>query len=551
VPAAALLAGLLAALAPVALRNYAVGGQLALVSSHGGLNFYIGNNARADGTYRMVAGITPSISGQDRDMRKVAEQALGRPVSDVEASSWFYDQAWAWVRDNPAPALALFARKVAYVFNAEDIPLNDSFTYYSRDESLLLRALFVGPWLLLPLGIVGVWLGGKHLAAGSWQPPAHQPAQALPAGSGFSRIRPPAAGEPATMGAWWAWVAFVPVYALAVAIFFVTGRYRLPLLLPLCVTSAGAVLAILANVNPAKAGSHEGEHEGGAAGGPGAAPRWRRLVVPVAMLLVLGAATNWDLGLDNGLAGWRSEMVLYDVQAHRDQEAMELLARTEPIYPNRGLLLYRVGRAYLARGDAAQALGVFQRGLRVDPGRGELQVATGEALLEIGRTAEAIPLLEAARRTPAVEDRATLALARAEVVAGRTGQGLAMLRALRTPDRLDAQAQLAAGQLALENGDAAVAEPFLRRAVSQAPGNSAAQEALGLALAMQGRREEAAPVLEQACRLDPGSASSRLNLAIVYGEMGRVAEARRLAEEALRLRPDYGRARQFLAAISQ
>jgi len=61
--AAVLVAGLLVALGPVAVRNRAVSGEWILVSSHGGLNFYIGNNADADGTYHAVPGIAPDIAG--------------------------------------------------------------------------------------------------------------------------------------------------------------------------------------------------------------------------------------------------------------------------------------------------------------------------------------------------------------------------------------------------------------------------------------------------------------------------------------------------------
>src|SRR5205085_11421411 len=57
----ALVAGIALAIAPVAIRNYAVSGELALVSSHGGLNFYIGNHEGATRTYQIIPGITPSI----------------------------------------------------------------------------------------------------------------------------------------------------------------------------------------------------------------------------------------------------------------------------------------------------------------------------------------------------------------------------------------------------------------------------------------------------------------------------------------------------------
>ena len=96
--AALFTAGVLLALVPVTARNVAVAGEWSPVSSHGGLNFYIGNNPQADGTYSGVPGITPNIAGQQEDARRVAEHAEGRPLSDGEVSAHFYGQ---WDRVAP------------------------------------------------------------------------------------------------------------------------------------------------------------------------------------------------------------------------------------------------------------------------------------------------------------------------------------------------------------------------------------------------------------------------------------------------------------------
>ena len=75
---AVLVASLLAVLAANAARNYAVSGDAVVIASHGGLNLYIGNHDRADGTYTPVPGITPSIAGQASDSTRVAESSTGR-----------------------------------------------------------------------------------------------------------------------------------------------------------------------------------------------------------------------------------------------------------------------------------------------------------------------------------------------------------------------------------------------------------------------------------------------------------------------------------------
>src|SRR5207248_8868595 len=55
----------------VTVRNYIVSRQFVMIASHGGLNFYIGNNADADGTYHHVEGVRPTILGQAEDAQKV------------------------------------------------------------------------------------------------------------------------------------------------------------------------------------------------------------------------------------------------------------------------------------------------------------------------------------------------------------------------------------------------------------------------------------------------------------------------------------------------
>ena len=109
--ATVLMASLLAVLAVNAARNYIVSGDLVLIASHGGLNLFIGNHDRADGTYTPVPGITPSIAGQATDSTRVAETDMGRRLSPGEVSNYFARRAVDWVIEHPADALRLTIRK--------------------------------------------------------------------------------------------------------------------------------------------------------------------------------------------------------------------------------------------------------------------------------------------------------------------------------------------------------------------------------------------------------------------------------------------------------
>jgi tetratricopeptide (TPR) repeat protein len=358
--AAWVLIGLALAIAPVTLRNVVASGDAVLISSHGGLNFYIGNNANADGTYRAVAGVRPSIVGQAEDARLVAEKALGRPVRASEVSSFFFDRAIDWIRSEPARALALFARKLVYTFNSADIALNYSYSYYSHDEPTWLRWLIVGPWCVLPIGLVGAGV------------------------IAWDQRRLPSGGRRQLGDAPLSWIVFVVAYALSVALFFVSGRYRLPLLVPLCLTSAAAIERF-------------------------AQSQWqptvrrRRAALWVLAIATAAVLTNWPLGLDDGRDNEREELIQFLLDNHRDGEAKDLIARTEPTHRDPARLLLRVGTALIERGDAASAVPYLEQALQIAPGNAHISRALGRAFYDAGETrlqtkepAAALPLLDRA-----------------------------------------------------------------------------------------------------------------------------------------------------------
>jgi Flp pilus assembly protein TadD len=494
--AAALGAGLLIVLAPFAVRNRLVAGEWILVSSHGGLNFYIGNNPEADGTYHSVPGITPAIEGQARDARRRAEQALGRPLSASQVSGYFYDRAFAFIRSEPRAAGRLFAHKLAYALNAVEVPLNYSYAYFSRDEPTLLSALVVGSWLVVPLGLVGLFVHPQL---------AHRQA-------------------------WKVWTAFVPAYLLSLTLFFVSARYRLPLLVPLCLSAGAAVAQIATWLRSSKL---------------------RPALVAGTALAALLLLCNWNLSLDDGRGHQSSEMVLQHLAAGRQAEAMALLARTEPLLDNPALLYYRIGLGHVERGQPALAAEHFARALAADPGQPDVELGLGQALLAAGQPSEAEPHLRAARDAGVAPLASGYDLARALAALGRTPEATdALRRAAASGTDVDDPAP-AFGMLALGLGAPDLAEPFLARAILRQPASAEAREAHGLALAQLGRDAQARAELEEALRLDPSRASACFNLAVLALGEGRREDARRLLESAVRLRPDYGQARELLLRLGR
>jgi len=490
-------AGLAVVLGLNAARNLAASGHPVAIASHGGLNFYIGNHAGADGTYSPIAGVSPSIAGQATDSRRLAEAALGRPLSPGEVSSYFYGLGWTWIRQNTGDAGRLFVRKIGILLNRVNVPLNYSYAYYGREERTLLRWLVVGPWLVLPLGLLGLcWPALRHRSAG-----------------------------------YWAWGSFVPLYGLSVIAFFVSSRYRVPLLLPLT-ASAGAALARL--VALARTG-----------------PK-RRLAPPLAAAVILTIPVAWDLGLDDGRGGEQTRRAVWLVEQGAFDEAREYVARIGPRHTHPGVLAYRLGLAYLAVGRHDDAIASLQRSATLDGRRPAILLPLGKALLAAGRPLEAEEALgEAYRAGWEIAESGPL-LVRSLALAGRGSEALGWLTGMPEAAAGDGpETPLDLGTLALELDAPAEAARWLRLAVARAPESGEASEKLGLALFLQGRPGEAVPHLERACRLAPASASAHLNLAAVYAQVGRIAEARMYAVEARRLDPGEPRTTALLEALAR
>ncbi|MDP1571465.1 MAG: glycosyltransferase family 39 protein [Vicinamibacterales bacterium] len=488
-------AALLLVLGASGLRNYAASGEWIAISSHGGLNFYIGNHAGADGTYRPVPGISASIAGQAHDAARVAETALGRRLSAAQVSDYFYAQALDWIGRNPLDAARLFAWKSALVVNRANVPLNFSYAYYSQDESSLLRGLIVGPWLIVPLGLVGLFVRSARRT-----------------GSGF-----------------WIWASFVPLYGLSIALFFVTSRYRMPLLLPLCALAAAALVWGFDQVR-ARRGA---------------------VVLRFALALVAGAAlVNWPLGLDDGRWFEQTRQAVWLVEKGRGDAARAYVAQLAPGHSHPGLLHYRVGRALAATNRFDDAIEQFRLSLTVDPGELATRLELGQALTVIGLAADAVPHLAAALEGRHRAEVAAPWLVRALVAAGDRERAVALLATL--PEAIAApraDTALDLGTMALELDAPTRAERWLRLAVTTEPARAEAHEKLGVALLLQDRVGDAIGPLETACRLDASSASARLNLAATYARAGRVEEARSEAREALRLDPGEPRAAALLRAL--
>ncbi len=483
-------AGLLV-IAPAAVRNWVVSGEIVLVSSHGGFNFLIGNGPQSNGTFTHVLDLEPSITGQWRGAVETVRRELGHEPSGAEVSDFFYSRAWQWIREHPADELALVARKTWYASSAAFLTLNHSFPFFVEDVGGPLAWLIVGPSLIVPLGLVGLIVA-----------------------------------RPRSRRGYWIWAAYVPLAMASVIVFYVAARYRLPYQVALTIASGGGLAWVLER--------------------PRATTERRRLAPAFAFLILL-LIVNWPTGLDDGRAEEQVRMGLWEIEAGHTAEGERWIDQAVRHHGLPGTVHVRAGQAYEALNEFGDALRQYDRALRIDPNEPSVHFVRGRALYYLGRLDEARAALERARSGPQAEAAGRLLVLTAvrrgdDPEARRLADGLAIDDWTANEAR-----QFADALMDLGRADLSVAP---RERAARASDGAEDYERLGLALAVSHRPDEAVTAFREGVSRNGRLASLRLNLAVMLAETGRTDEAKQEAAEALRLDPNYDQAKQLLAALS-
>ena len=331
------------------------------------------------------------------------------------------------------------------------MPLNYSYAFYARESSFL-RVLAIGPWLLLPLGLVGLF---------------------------WPSLRTNHHG-------YWVWAMFVPVYGAAVVLFFVTDRYRMPLFVPLC-AAAGAALVRCFDLVRAR--------------------QLSMLAPPAAAIAIISLLVFSDLGLNNGIGGEQTRRAVWLVEQGSFDEARRYVEQISQGHSHPGVLRFRVGQALLDAGRPHDAAPLLFDAIEIDGPQPALRLALGEALIRAGRAAEAVRQLSGIEESvpgTSVEsalDLGTLALEQRALPEAVRWLRIALQRA---PDRAEAHEKL--GVAIFLSGDAAAARPYLEHACHLDPGSASAHLNLAAVYAELGRYPEARSQALEALRLDPAEA---------------------------------------------
>jgi tetratricopeptide (TPR) repeat protein len=481
---ALLLASTALVILPVTIRNYTLEPDPVLISSNGGINFYIGNS----GHYDEKVAIHPGMRWEEMAMEPVR---LGHKTAAAK-SAYFFKRSLAYIAQHPLDYAATLAKKTYLFWSGPELKRNQDI-YYARHFSSLLSILLWDHMVSMPFGLVGpLALMGLFF---SWQRKD----------DGITLLR-----------------LYAFSYTVSVLLFFAVARYRMPILPIFILFAAEASLALYHRLRQRP---------------------FTENIAALSSLAILSVWLNWPAApngeLDPQLHFDLGEVYLrksqYDKAEQHAKRALELepdynyarhnlavayfhqnqyqrcieqglrTLRENPHRPDTHLLL---GRAFSAIGDLRTARMHLRTALDIDPHDGMTHYYYGRVLYKIGDYANAIIHLQRAVEWTPNDPWIHYELGRALHAQGDAAAALRSYKQAWALKHLPTAAN-AIGAIYFVAGDYLSAQQFFAYALEQDPNNLEAQINMGLLEIEQGNRAAGLDRLRNAQRQFPQSDAVR------------------------------------------
>lgn len=303
-----------------------------------GLPLYVGNRHGASGMYEPLAGQFGNPQGEWIGAKLLAEREVGRALNAAEISSFWTRKTGSEIFSHPLSWCGLLLRKLLMTWNR--IELSDILDLRSHAD--------FAPWLR--------WLG-VILNFGLLAPAALWSAWMLR--SGWRR--------------WWILAAMALLFCASVVLFYVSARYRYPLV-PLLAIFAGAGLT-------------------------GARDFMRRAARRArfrSLLVLLGALIFANLPIPGIRSGFMRDQHSFSYsnagvgwgERGRDGTAIGCFERALELMPDNESALFNLGEALERNGENERAVKYLAQALQLRPDRPETYAALARILSAMGQVEE-------------------------------------------------------------------------------------------------------------------------------------------------------------------
>ncbi|MCP4594570.1 MAG: tetratricopeptide repeat protein [bacterium] len=364
--------GITLLIAPVTVRNRVVGHDLVLISSAAGVNFFIGNNPGSDGMTAIVPG-TPAKwwPGYYAQIER-AENAMGRTLKPSEVSQYYWYEAFKFMQKQPREAAALLLRKLGVFWSKWEVSNNQDIRFVTDNFAPVTRFLPLTFWAVGSFGLLGLLIS---------------------------------LGQAQRLFPLW---GFVLVYTVGVVAFFVTARYRLPVVPVLMVLGSQAVFWCLDAIRFTR----------------------RRFVVVAVVVLVPAAilVSRVPKGVEAGVAQSHSAAGIVLASQGRNAEAEEYLLESVRLFPALPGSWFTLAMIKLQQQDLAQMEHYLRQTLKFDPAYPEARKHLGFALARQENLDGAIEQFGIALASSPDDSRLYANFGGVLIQQGRIAEGLEMLR---------------------------------------------------------------------------------------------------------------------------
>lgn len=244
-------------------------------------------------------------------------------------------------------------------------------------------------------------------------------------------------------------------------------------------------------------------------------------------------------------------MGLLAMQAKNFTAAVPLIERAIQGDRNQAAFHANLAEALRHLGRLDEALGAYERALRLQPDLVTVLIMQGIVLRTLGRNEEAAASLRGALKFKPDDVEARGQLGQILHEQGKQAEAEACFRRVVRVDGNSADAHYNLGNVLQDQGRFAEAEGSFRAALALSPGHFEAHNNLGTTLKQLGRLDEAAHHCAEAARLSPSCAAAHANLGGIHLAQGRPAEAVGCFRQALAVDPSLTLARHNLGSALQ